>query len=45
MSNVDPVIEFIGLIKREIPNVETADELLTIGALIVHVLGAPQDAP
>ena len=45
MNNVDPVVEFVGLVKREVPNVETAEELLTIGAIIVHVLGAPQDAP
>lgn len=41
MSNVDPVEEFVDLMRREVPEVESADELLTIGALIVHVLGAP----
>ena len=41
MSTADPVSEFIDLIKQDVPNVESADELLAIGALIVHVL-APQ---
>ena len=45
MTSTDPIIEFIGLIKREIPNVETAEELLAVGKIIVHVLGAPQDTP
>ena len=45
MTSTDPVIEFIGLIKREIPNVETAEELLAVGKIIVHVLGAPQNSP
>lgn len=42
MSTADPVSEFIEAIKRDVPNVDTAEELLAIGAVIVHVL-APQD--
>lgn len=42
MSNADPVSEFIEAIKQDVPHIESAEELLAIGALIVHVL-APQD--
>lgn len=43
MSTVDPVEEFIGLVKREVTEVESADELLAVAKVIVYVLGAPQD--
>lgn len=45
MSNVDPVAAFVDLIKREVPDVESAEELLAVGKIIVYVLGAPQDTP
>lgn len=45
MSNVDPVAEFIDIIKQDIPEVETVDELLAVAKVIVYVIEGPQSTP
>lgn len=43
MSTADPVADFIDLVKQDVPHIESAEELLAVGQIIVYVLGAPQD--